>query len=303
MAYKSLAAVVLAAAALAVYVTPAGAGDDLVRLGGGSATTLALGTDIQANTVAVGRGHGGGFHGGGFHGGGFHGGGFHGGGFHGGGFRSVGFHGGGFYRAGWGGRFYGGYYRPYFYAPRYYSFYRPYGYWGGYGGGYGGYPCLGLGLGYYQPYCSYLYTSPLYYSYSAYYPISTTYYPLGTTVISPPATVLDSVPSLPVPNTSGYTPATPPMPPAQPGTFSYDGGPSNPVPLPRREAAPPPPPPPAPAPMSVPPKVQGDDRLIALPRTAPKYRYPAYGDSQKKPALNYGRDLQVSYPSAGKDGK
>jgi hypothetical protein len=255
-----LLAVALAAAALAVGVAPAGAADDLVRLGGGTAT-LALDTNVQADTVAVGRWCGG--------------------------FRS-------FCGPRFCGSFYGGFCRSYC-APRFYSCYRPFGYCG--------YSSFGFGLGCYRPYCSYLYAAPLYYSYAAYYPISTTVIapPISTTVVTPP-TILNGREALPLPSISGYppaTPATPPMPPAQPGTFSYDGGPSVPVPLPRRDVAPLPLPAPAPtpAPMSVPPNVQGKDRIISLPGATPKkYSYPAYGEGQKQPALNYGRDLQVNYP-------
>src|SRR5438067_1881439 len=55
-----------------------------------------------------------------------------------------------------------------------------------------------------------------------------------------------------------------PMPPVQSGTFRYDGGPANPVPLPPPEIVPPPAP--GAAPMAVPPMpLRSEDRSVSLP--------------------------------------
>src|SRR5262249_52782821 len=72
---------------------------------------------------------------------------------------------------------------------------------------------------------------------------------------SPGRYILDRPPTeiLPVPN---------PTPDA--GPSPYDGGPKDPVPLPRPDTAPPPPPP--------------DERSAALPGTPTRFAYPAYGE-------------------------
>ena len=279
MLYKSLAVVMLAAAALAICVAPASAGDpELMRLGGGSATTLALGTDVQADTVAVGRwggcGVGRSFCGPRFCGGGFCGARFS-SGFCGprlcGSFCGPRFWGGGFC----GPRFSSGFCGSSFCAPRWTSCWRPFGFCG--------VSSWGIGLGWSQPFCSSFWGGPTFSNSTAFFPITSTVISpsVGTTAITPPGTVFNSAPNLPPPIISGYGPSTPALPPGQPGTFPYDGGPSAPVPMPRREAAPPPQP--QPAPMSVPPRLQREDRMISLPRSTPKYSYPAYGDTQKRP--------------------
>jgi hypothetical protein len=150
-----------------------------------------------------------------------------------------------------------------------------------------------FGLGFSLPYYSYLYPPPLTFGFYGSDPsfYSSSYYPFSTSVIDPSTTGLDTIPTLPMPTPSGSMP----MPPAQGGTFPYDGGPANPVPMPRPETNPPPPP--LPAPMAVPPAApKGEDLKISLPGKASKYSYPAYGDQQKRPDFNFGRDLQVNYP-------
>jgi hypothetical protein len=201
-----------------------------------------------ADTVDV-AGHGG-FHGGGFHGGGFHSfhGGFHSfhGGFHNfhGGFHSFhsfhsfhhGFHG-----------FYGGfgYYRPYYYSSYYYA--SPYYYGSPY-------------------YYSSPYYAPSYYSdpcYS-YYGVAGDYAPtVGLTIDQAPAerTIIGSDPA--------GTPAPPPLPRAD-DTYPYDGGPRQPVPMPKAD----------PAPIATPPATAPlEGRAVSLPPKAPKLTYPAYGES------------------------
>jgi hypothetical protein len=195
----------------------------------------------------------------------------------------------------WNRGYYGGYgsfYRPSFYG----------GGWGGYnsyyGGGWGGYnsfynrPNVNWGYNsyyvrpsYYSPsyYPSYYYR-PSYY-YSPYYcPISlriTT----GASLYSP-ATPADSVlptfPPLPkvmepLPGQGSLPPLGPVLPnqPSVDGTYPYDGGPSNPVPLPKGDPNPP----------AVPNKsfAPGEGRLVSLPilKPTPKYTYPAYGDDKQ----------------------
>jgi hypothetical protein len=331
MSWTNLAAGVLTAGALAVCVGPARAGDDyFLRLGGGTAETVALGTDIQADTVAVaGRG---GFAGGrgGFAGGrgsiavgrggfavgrggfavgrgGFVAGrsGFVAGrggfvasrgGFVTGG-RSVFVTGarGGFVTTGRGGFVIAGrngFVRSPFNSRvvvvRSFGFSRPF--W------FSSFPSFGFGWS--APYFSYVYPPPLYWNFYGSSPsfFSPYDYPLDASVIDPSTTSLETIPTLPMPRASGYAP----MPPAQGGTFPYDGGPANPVPMPRPETVPPPPPG-QPAPMGVPPATpKGEDRKISLPGKASKYSYPAYGDGQKQPTFTFGRDLQVNYPPQGR---
>jgi hypothetical protein len=175
------------------------------------------------------------------------------------------------YYSGYSGAYYPrwGYYGSYYY-PRYYGSYYP-GYYGAYYPGYYG--------SYYPGYYSYY---PGYYGYSYYYP---TYYP-AITYVSPigcrpgsqdvPATVL--TPGGQVTTDTYKLPAAAPdrmQPVPQDGTYRYDGGPSNPVPLPRTE--------PAPAGNARPQTVPLDGRPVSLPPAVPKkkYEYLAYGE---KPA-------------------
>jgi hypothetical protein len=163
---------------------------------------------------------------------------YYGGGYH------VGHYGyGSFYRGGYASFYHGGFYSPRFYGygrsfyfPRFYS----------YSAGFYG-PSVSF---YSSP--SYYYSPPIYYSTPSFCPIS-----LSANVQVP----IDPTNVLP-----------PPMTPANPGfgTYPYDGGPANPVPMPRAE----------PGPTNAPPKavVPGDERPVSLPAKAGKYNYLAYGE-------------------------
>lgn len=167
---------------------------------------------------------------------------------------------GGYNRAYYGGfnrPYYGSYYRPYYY-PRFYSYYTP---------------------SYYSTY-----SYPSYYLYyemnrPTYYPSSCYYYPIAGESVAPPATTL---------NYQGPQPYVPPMPPADNGTYPYNGGPSSPVPMPNAE----------PAPRGI---IPIDGRLVSLPseisggtsqvgvpaaktQTTPRVSYPAYGEEPIPPA-------------------
>jgi hypothetical protein len=261
--------------------------DDTLKLdlkkGKEAATTNLLGSDDGADTVLVGHGgHGGGGHGGGGHGGGGHGGGGHGGGGHGGGGHvSAGhFHGGhvnaGHFHAGHfhDGHFHGGH----FHAGHFHN-----GAFGWAGLGFGFWP------GYYYPYYSYNYPSYFYSPYSYDPPVY--YYPSADYV----APSLYNAPGYYYPNGNGLSPGSRPlvapersvMPPAtgpeetipmprpeqKGGTYPYDGGPANPVPMPQAE--------PTPSRKAGIPLTR-DARLVATESKAPKYSYQAYGD---KPAV------------------
>ncbi len=80
---------------------------------------------------------------------------------------------------------------------------------------------------------------------------------------------LDAPPAGPLP------PSAPGLAPGQPGndgTFPYDGGPSSPVPNPKEVA------PSSTTPRSVP--LEG--RAVSLPKAAPKWSYPAYGERARR---------------------
>jgi hypothetical protein len=153
---------------------------------------------IQGSTdtdLVRGGGHGGGGHGGGGHGGYGHGGYGH-GGYYGGGYR------GGYYGGGYGRGYYGGYY----------------------GGGY--YPYY-YGAGYWPYYYGSYYYPPTYYQPSVYYyPTTSYYYPMAGS----PA------PTMTLQGASNYQPApgqyVPQAPAGGDGTFPYDGGPRNVIPVP-----------------------------------------------------------------------
>jgi hypothetical protein len=157
------------------------------------------------------------------------------------------------------------------------------GYWGGYGGGYGGWG------GYYPRYYSYGGYYPRYYggyypySYSYYYPsYSYGYYPgfyWGCSLDCSPnsagaTTVLNDKPSATPPAYSQpyQQPSSQPSVPQQSqqnGTYQYDGGPSNPVPMPKTEPRPTTP---------TQPSVPLEGRVVSLPSKPGKYVYPAYGE-------------------------
>ena len=326
-----------AAAAAGALVLLAGSSsaraDDVLRLNGeGDAKTMTLGFDGQASTQLVHRGWGG-YHGGwgGYRGGW---GGYHGGW---GGYRG-GWGGWGGYRGGWGGWGYGGWGRGWGYGGFYRPYYAGFGGWGRglggfglglglgyglgslrYGLGYGGYGWGGLYGGYsgYPGYGVYGYGYPIY-SYGGYgYPISTygSYYapygyaspgyygistynyvcPPGTsvTVANPSPSVV--VPDLPPAGSSTYPPATQPG-----GTYPYDGGPANPVPLPKvQQTVPLDPAQPAPA---VNPRrpAPAQGLFVSYPPRRPTtgFAYPAYGEDTR--ATSFGTARKTAPARSGR---
>src|SRR5262249_34970137 len=156
---------------------------------------------------------------------------------------------------------YSGYYGSYYY-PRYYgSYYSPSYY------GYSYYPSY-YGSYYYPGYYGYSYY-PRYYGYS-YYP---SYY--GISYVSPiacPAGAQHSPGAVRLRGSKGTTsdsykvPLDPMKPVPEGGTYRYDGGPSDPVPLPRAE--------PAPASKVRPQTMPLEGRPVSLPpATPPKKKY------------------------------
>jgi hypothetical protein len=128
--------------------------------------------------------------------------------------------------------------------------------WYGYGAGYGGYPV-------------YYYSQPVYYYSPVYDYISTSAaqpMPYSTDVYGSPRVV---------PGPSGPTQGDPgalPYPrPAPNGTYPYDGGPRNPVPMPKAE----------PAPTGVPPGTAAPGaRVVSLPTQPARIAYAAYGEEK-----------------------
>lgn len=161
---------------------------------------------------------------------------------------------------GYGGLGWGGFYRPYWgwgglglYRP-YYSLYRPYYSWGFYR------PYYGFGLGYGLGFGGFGYGT----FFGPCAGLSAGVYSLNL-----PAIALDS------PLAGALKPRTPNSAPRQPrddGTFPYDGGPSNPVPKPKDT------PPSSTTPRSAP--LEG--RAVSLPKAAPKWTYPAYGERARR---------------------
>lgn len=235
----------LAFGAIVLTAGLANAQDDTIRLGRSSADDSTFKRlDLKANddSEVSTTGYRGGFHGGGFHGG-----------------YGGGYHGGYGYRVG----YYGGHHG-------YYGGYR--GYYGGYRGGfaigfgYGYRPYYGYGYGGYYPYYS-SYYYPSYYGYSSY----PSYYYGGYCGISdsyaapaPVVTQLSVRPTVVMPRIQDDNLLPNPVPANPNGAYRYDGGPDNPVPMPREQAAP----------------KQPIERQVSLP-AAPavkKYTYAAYGE-------------------------
>jgi hypothetical protein len=238
------------------------AGENVIRLASpdsdaNTLNLLATDDDLDADTIDVQRWGRGGYRGGY-------------------GYRGFGYGG---YRG-----YYGGYrpyyygYRPFYYGyrPYYYNYYRPY-------------------YGYYRPYYynSYYYNSywPYYWGisypsysfglsigYSGYYPIWGRSAVTRSLVIQPSPSYAE--PSQPDESLPGTTPQ-PQMPKADEGTYPYDGGPMNPVPVPMQEARP-----------SIVPyaELHPEERFVSLTPDAPtllnvksepktgKWNYPAYGE-------------------------
>ena len=171
-----------------------------------------------------------------------------GGGWGGFGYRGLGWGGWGGYRGlGWGGLGYGGLgYRGLGWGGLGgWGLYRPYyGFGLGYGLGLGG---LGYG-GFFWPCAG----------------MSASVYTLN----SPAITLGSPLPAAAQPRTQDLAPRQP----RNDGTFPYDGGPSSPVPNPKDT------PPSSTTPRSVP--LEG--RAVSLPRAAPKWTYPAYGERARR---------------------
>jgi hypothetical protein len=273
---KWFAAGLVAAAGIVVWAVPSRAGDgDTLRLNmtGDTPTQNLVDDGSGAETIKTWHRGFGGF--GGFRGfGGF-------GGFRPGfvGFRPgfVGFRPGfGGFRPGFGGfgfrPFYGGFYRPY---------YGGFGLGGfGYGGfGYGGLGYYGLG--------GYGYGYPGYYGgfYGPCAGVSGTVYTLSL-----PAGITVS-PSYSLPPAGSVTPSTPaPTMPRDDGTYPYDGGPKNPVPMPKEAPAP------SGSPGGTPTKVLPrsvplEGRSVSLPRPATQWTYPAYGEQARRTSVAEDRTL------------
>ncbi len=159
---------------------------------------------------------------------------------------------------------------------------RGYRYYGGYRGGYGyggyrGYYSSGsytsyrtYNVGYYRP--AYYYTPRVYYpTYYQTYPVYPTYYSgcstgvgftLGIGGNAAPAVPLGTSLSRPIPQ-----PMAPPAAPGD-GTFRYDGGPANPVPMPKAD------------PQTIPPAgtSASNDLPVSLKSKTSPYKYKAYGE-------------------------
>jgi hypothetical protein len=155
-----------------------------------------------------------------------------------------------------------GYYRPYYYGyyPRYYypRYYYPraYSYY---------YPRVGFGLNIGQPYYyGYTYAPP-----AVYYPEPVYVAPIGLNVRAPFVSLnITRTPRQVAPAESEPIPAPrPAQPKRDDGTFQYDGGPSNPVPMPQAE----------PAPSRTTPVIP-EGRVVSRSAESPKYSYPAYGE-------------------------
>jgi len=274
----------LAALAALVVGTQTVRADDVIRLKAtpvSNGQTITLGNATDAEIELARYGYRGGFHGGyrgGFAGyrGGFYGG--YRGGYY-GGYR--GYYGGyrgyaGYYRPYYGG--YGGYYRPYYasyYSPYYYGGYG-YGSYGGYGyGGYGGYGYGGYGYG-----CSNVY-APVVTNYTYTQPYYSSVVPYGTqqpVVINGYSNGNGNV--YPYTNGNGNGNYYPPMPQVNPGngTYPYDGGPSQPVPMPQQQLTPA---------KTAPHGPVADLRLVSTTNVQPKqqqqsqFAYPAYGEDNR----------------------
>lgn len=274
---KILATAVVGCTVMAAWPSSTRAGASVTRLDGkgdADVTTLELRADVAADTVPVHGGHGG-WHGGGH--GGWHGGWHAGwnGGWHGG--WHAGWHGGWHHGShGWG---WGGWCRPY----------RWWGYGGPYYAGYGAWPWVDFGLSFVRPYV-WDYGSA-YYAPSYCVPGSVYYYSSSEPLYSSEpiySTPVETYSSRPIvrgilgalrSGRSGASIRTIPdreilSPPATAPdgneTFDYDGGPSTPVPMPRkleprRDGGPPA-------------KTLPDGRVVLRSGRTPRFRYPAYGE-------------------------
>jgi len=161
-------------------------------------------------------------------------------------------------------------YRPYYSSYGYRPYYSTYSYGQYYNSYYGNsYYGNGYGYGYGYPayYPSYSYCAPYYGASYGYYPIAGDVQVGVQPAYRPAVTV---IPTQPQP----YNPTQIPMPPADGGTYPYDGGPVNPIPLPKNPGGVYQPGTP----------VVGDGRIVGLPAnqkatSGSGFAYPAYGDN------------------------
>jgi hypothetical protein len=141
--------------------------------------------------------------------------------------------------------------------------------WWGFGGpwwNYGGYnadwwPYWGLG---YPVWSNYGYDSIYCAAPSDYYPTAS-----DVEMVTPTVTVVQRPGTAPLRISRQVLP--PPIPAPNDGTFPYDGGPVNPVPMPRAEPSL------VPSPLTT---VSAGNRLASLPAKPAKYTYLAYGEKQ-----------------------
>lgn len=189
-----------------------------------------------------------------------------------------------------------------------------YGYrgWGGYGyrswgwGGWGYRPYWGGYWGGYRPYY-YSYAPSYYYPYTYYYPGAYSYYysPWGCSYTLPTvslsigsvsAAISANPPAVDLnikPRVLPKAPANSITPPQPDGTYPYDGGPQNPVPMPPKTE---------PSPTKQPtPSVPLEGRLVSLPKSGP-FVYPAYGE-KPRPIAALVRTVVVNTKAAPKTGR
>ena len=172
--------------------------------------------------------------------------------------------------------YYGGYRNYYGGYPGYYGGYRNY--YGGYPGFYGGYGNYSYGGGY-QPYYypGYYYSPGVSFGFSFGSPYDyygPSYCPMGLEIGTQPAPQVLNV----RPPQSEYSP------PArrEDGTYPYDGGPQNPVPMPGAEPA---------APKAPPATLPPAGRIVSLKEKPTKYSYAAYGEDA--PSSKPSRDRMI----------
>jgi hypothetical protein len=159
----------------------------------------------------------------------------------------------------WRGRpFYYGYYYPGYYYPRYYYYPRVYSYY---------YPRVGAYIGR-RYYYDYVAPAPIVYA-DPYY-----VEPIGLNIRVPFASLnITRKPRVEAPPESEQIPAPKPAKPnGREGTFEYDGGPANPVPMPQAE----------PAPNRTAPAIP-EGRVVSITTKSPKYSYSAYGEKASRP--------------------
>jgi hypothetical protein len=156
----------------------------------------------------------------------------------------------------WGRPYYHGYYYPRYWYPRYYYYPRVYSYY---------YPRVGVYVG--RPYY-YNYAAPVYYAEPYYVE------PIGLNIRAPFVSLnITRAPRAAAPAEESIPAPRPAMPKPNPGTFQYDGGPADPVPMPQAE----------PTPSRIAPVIP-EGRVVSISTKKPKYSYSAYGEkAQSRP--------------------